>query len=280
MKLRAYFNIFFSVCLVIFLTIFFTGCKKEKQISVYKYYETEGIRIGRITGSVLDLFGSYYICIEDDRNEIITISTTKTLKDFQFIAVVYADAFYPADLLYVIPELPPEIPFQAQTVIPVDMPRRGISFLDEYDRTRYFYISKRESDDSLLLQEFFPLETAAESEEYYFESYESEIPESTIDDIIYTTWAYESGLFVYFFAQSFFVDFGNTSLVNVWGMDEEGHSIIERTGSWNVPENNQLTVTGTGGDTYYFSFYVLNELLTITDRDNDTAVFRRVYPLG
>jgi len=283
-----------EICLALFILMIFTGCKKEKPQAVYRYYETDGVRVGRMyDGTVLDKFSSYYDLIESEREEIIIISVTKSIKNFEFINVIPGiyDHIYPADVLFTAPELTPEIPFQAMTIISTDIPRRGISFIDDNNNIRYFYILKDSEDNSLILKEFFPFEADYHemSEPDYYDSGDeklypdynlADMPRHIADDLIYTTWKHEAGSYVYFFSQSFFVDFGEPSLVNVWGYGENGQSFIEKTASWSVSNGNNLKIYASDGETYNFIFYIEDEVLTIIDKDNDTGRFRKVYPFG
>lgn len=91
--------------------------------------------------------------------ERIMFSANVTVKDFQFIEIGLREEnadiqFYEAAALYMLDELSPEKPLVVTWVEQGSVPHRGISFLDENDTTRYFYISKSGEDDSLLLIEF------------------------------------------------------------------------------------------------------------------------------
>lgn len=109
-----------------------------------------------------EIFGEYNFFEEEHagyETERIMFSTNVTVKDFQFIEIGFREGnadiqFYEAAALYMLDELSPERPLVVTWVEQGSVPHRGISFLDENDTTRYFYISKSGEDDSLLLIEF------------------------------------------------------------------------------------------------------------------------------
>jgi hypothetical protein len=132
------------------------GCNR-KQPDVYEYTETEGIRIGRVKGSILSIFDSYYRFIEYNYNTYIVISVTSTVRNLNFISVSYNyinGTFSAEKILYSLEEIQPETALRIITNITEGTTSRGISYLDENNINRFFYISENSVDGLLSLNEF------------------------------------------------------------------------------------------------------------------------------
>jgi hypothetical protein len=77
------------------------------------------------------------------------------VKDFSFIEVGYSeDKYCEAAALYSVDELLPENRLVVTCLEQGMMPHRGISFLDENNATRYFYLMISGENGSLKLVEF------------------------------------------------------------------------------------------------------------------------------
>ena len=91
--------------------------------------------------------------------ERIILRTNIAAKDFKFIEIGYKGEntniqYYEAAVLYSLDELSPENPLVVTWLEQGTVPHRGLSFVDENNITRYFYIAKSGEDGSLLLIEF------------------------------------------------------------------------------------------------------------------------------
>jgi hypothetical protein len=96
----------------------------------------------------------------DYETERIMFRTNTAVKDFSFIEIGFIEKdtdlkYYKSrSSLYSMNEFLPEKPLVVTWLEQGLMPHRGISFVDENDKTRYFYLSKSGEDNSLLLIEF------------------------------------------------------------------------------------------------------------------------------
>jgi hypothetical protein len=81
--------------------------------------------------------------------------TNAAAKDFKFIEIGYdEDKYFESAVLYSLAELTPEKPFVVTWIEWGALPRRGISFSDENNVTRYFYLARSGENGDLLLAEF------------------------------------------------------------------------------------------------------------------------------
>jgi hypothetical protein len=116
------------------------------------------ILIGRATDEVLNKYGSFYE-YSDNNGERIIIWTDTSLRNFEFISIGFEFvegqiSLFSEKPLYTVNELPPEKPFVLKTLISEGIPSRGISYLNENNIKKYFYISESGMDGSLSLVEF------------------------------------------------------------------------------------------------------------------------------
>ena len=82
-------------------------------------------------------------------------------------------------------------------------------------------------------------------------------------------WEFWSGDMVYFFWESENIEFKSDGTVHNYEDDESG--------KYTAIGGERLRVTSDDGDTYDFQYNIKeNDMLTITDEDRDTAIFRRV----
>ena len=103
----------------------------------------------------------YYLGYEPEPQKIM-FSTNVVAKDFKFLAIAWREGnqyanFYETTELYSLDELSPEKPLVATWLNLGTMPHRGISFVDENNITRYFYITLNQADNGnepILLVEF------------------------------------------------------------------------------------------------------------------------------
>ena len=117
------------------------------------------VRIERVTDKVLNSFDSFYEYSDSDYGEKIIIWTTEIRKNFDFISVGAEftgeqSSFFAEDILYSIKELSTQKALVIKMLISEGIPSRGISFLDEDNTKRYFYISESGFDGSLSMVEF------------------------------------------------------------------------------------------------------------------------------
>ena len=119
------------------------------------------VSVDLATDEILSKYDSYaeFIEFEDDGYQKIVFTTNIPVKDFRFIAVDYKEentniVFFESEVLFSLKELTPEEPFVVTWMEWGSTPHRGISFIDETDATRYFYIAMSGEDGSLLLVEF------------------------------------------------------------------------------------------------------------------------------
>jgi hypothetical protein len=100
--------------------------------------------IERATSGLLNRFGSPYEYTDaENSGERFVIWTETPLKDFSFVAVYYdpeEDYWAVLNLLFKINEFLPGRGFILNTYIGEGIPTRGISFIDENNRTRFFAI--------------------------------------------------------------------------------------------------------------------------------------------
>jgi len=119
------------------------------------------VSVDYATDELLSKYNSFneFVEFEDEGYQRIIFTTSIAVKDFRFIEVGFKDedkkvAFFENDVLYSMAELSPEKPFVVTWMEWGTIPHRGISFVDETNTTRYFYISMSGKDGSLLLVEF------------------------------------------------------------------------------------------------------------------------------
>jgi hypothetical protein len=158
--------------IIIFILVFsFAGCKKktddtsasESDPSLTTNTQVSGlpptVSIGRATDEILNKYSSFYEYSENGNGEKILIWTDITIKNFEFISVGFEIeegqfSLFSEKTLYSINELPPEKPFTVRMFVSEGIPSRGISYPDENNIGRFFYISESGKDGSLSLVEF------------------------------------------------------------------------------------------------------------------------------
>ena len=109
-----------------------------------------------------EISGEYHFAEESDEFGILSrvmFTTNTAAKNFKFIVVGYREygdeiKFFEEDVLYSLDELTPEKPLVVMWLEQGTIPQRGISFTDENNNTRYFYLSQSGNDGSLFLAEF------------------------------------------------------------------------------------------------------------------------------
>lgn len=119
------------------------------------------VSVDYTTDELLSKYDSFteFIEFEDEGFQKIIFTTNIAVKDFRFIEVGYKDndmnvTFFENEALYSLEELSPAKPFAVTWMEQGTIPHRGISFIDETDTTRYFYITMSGEDGALLLVEF------------------------------------------------------------------------------------------------------------------------------
>lgn len=119
------------------------------------------VSVDYATDEVLSGYGSFTEFVEDEGEiaQKIVFTTNVEAKGFKYIEVGYRDdgvniVFFENKVLFSPGELSPKKPFAATWMERGAIPHRGISFIDETDTARYFYIAMSGEDGSLLLVEF------------------------------------------------------------------------------------------------------------------------------
>lgn len=80
-------------------------------------------------------------------------------------------------------------------------------------------------------------------------------------------WTYISGEWIWFFGNSWIIEFKSNGTAISYGEFE--------TGNWSVIDNRQLRVAASYGEIYYFTFEIIGNILIIIDEDEDVGVWRR-----
>lgn len=117
------------------------------------------INVDYMTDELLNKYNSFDEFIEDESLPRIIFTTNITVKDFKFIEIDFRDGdedftFFESKVLSSLEELSPEKPFVVTWMEQGTIPHRGISFIDETDTTRYFYIAMSGKDGSIFIDEF------------------------------------------------------------------------------------------------------------------------------
>jgi hypothetical protein len=117
------------------------------------------VLIGRAADDILNKYSSFYE-YTDSNGEKIIIWTDITLRNFDFISIGFDFVggniiLFPEKTLYTVSELPPEKPFVVKMFVSESIPSLGISYFDEKNIKKYFYISESGKDGSLSLVEFY-----------------------------------------------------------------------------------------------------------------------------
>jgi len=119
------------------------------------------VSVDYATDELLSKYDSFdeFVEFEDEGYQKIVFTTAIAVKDFRFIEVGYKDenmnvTFFENKGLYSLEELSPEKPFVVTWMEWGSIPHRGISFVDETNTTRYFYIAMSGENASLHLVEF------------------------------------------------------------------------------------------------------------------------------
>lgn len=119
------------------------------------------ISIDVLKDELLDKYASFeeFIEFDDEGFQRIIITTNVLVKDFKFIEIGFEErdsniVLLEDKVLYSLEELSPEKPFLVTWMDQGTIPHRGISFVDESNEVRNFYITMSGEDGSLLLIEF------------------------------------------------------------------------------------------------------------------------------
>ena len=154
MKIKIGFFGFLAMCMLIWVTLVFSGCRKDRQAVYNGESVSPTIMIRPATDGLLNIFDSYYEYNDDNNGERIAIWAEFTLRNLNFISVGFEDSLFAENTLYAIYELQPKQAFVIKTFISEGIPTCGISYLDENNEIKYFYISESGLDGSLSLVEF------------------------------------------------------------------------------------------------------------------------------
>lgn len=156
--------------LMLAFAMLFSGCTNsstpdsdmpESTDPIVSETEDVSLRVDYATDELLSKYDSFeeFVEFKDEDYQKIVFTTNITVKDFKFIEVAYKEedsniSFFENKVLYSLDELSPEKPFIVTWMEQGAIPHRGISFVDETNTTRYFYIAMSGKDGSLLLVEF------------------------------------------------------------------------------------------------------------------------------
>ena len=161
-----------NIIIVIFiLALLLVGCKKktttdgasESSATLTPVIQPEisakaapTVLIGRATDEILNKFSSFYEY--GDNGEKIIIWTDIAIINFEFISIGFEIVegqflLFPENTLYTVNELLPEKPFVVKMLVSEGIPSSGISYPDEKNIKKYFYISESGKDGSLSLNE-------------------------------------------------------------------------------------------------------------------------------
>jgi len=88
-----------------------------------------------------------------------------------------------------------------------------------------------------------------------------------LEDQIVGRWELVSGDWIYFFRDTDVIDFYDDGTVIA--------RYLDTLGEWAISESNELVVTDRHGDDDFFAVMIDGNRLTITDGDNDSAVYAR-----
>jgi len=122
---------------------------------------TQFLKIERTTEGQQEQLSVYHEFRElGNLGTAFVISSNITLKDLNFISIRYdynTGFEYVEQVIFSIPgsDLSPDSAFVVNSDI-IEIPSRAISFLDENNVKRYFYISENQDNSSLSLTEFHP----------------------------------------------------------------------------------------------------------------------------
>jgi hypothetical protein len=118
------------------------------------------LQINYATDNITDLYESFHEFVHAEEGEWLIITTDINIKDFNYIKIGHRftddkAVFFVENIEYNLDELIPEKPFLVKTYSSYGtIPHFGISFLDNSNELRYFYISESGKDGSLSLVQF------------------------------------------------------------------------------------------------------------------------------
>lgn len=122
---------------------------------------TDPVNVDYVTDDLLSKYSSYneFTEFEEEGYQKIVFLADNSVRDFRFIQIGYEDEaaniyFFESKELYSLPELSPEKPLVVTWMQAGTIPHRGITFVDEENISRYFYITMSGEDGSLRLVEF------------------------------------------------------------------------------------------------------------------------------
>jgi hypothetical protein len=134
------------------------SCKKEKHNGINNTVDDGAFavpQIGIATDELIKKFNAWLFEYNDDSGDRIVLWTDIVRKDFEFISLGYEDSLFVEDIIYSFNEWPPQEAIHLQINVSEGIPTFGISFLDNNNIKRYYYIGKSGIDGALSLNEFF-----------------------------------------------------------------------------------------------------------------------------
>ena len=179
MKVKFSFPAFLVMGALVFSTLAVAGCGKEKQAAGR---ETEDIPAETVEKTdsggakssppvhigLQDEVPQKFDCLyeyNDDSGKKMVLWTDVPRKNFEFLSIGFDESLFAESIIYSSTDWPPEKALFIQMSVPEGIPNIGISFLDENNIKRYFYISESGADGSLSLVEFQPTAAAKSRED-------------------------------------------------------------------------------------------------------------------
>ncbi|MDL2313509.1 hypothetical protein LJC36_00845 [Desulfovibrio sp. OttesenSCG-928-C14] len=116
------------------------------------------VNVEVVTGPDLNRYSSYYEFMEFKENgyQKIVFQAAASLKEFKFIEISRNDKGMPVKghALYSLDELKHDKPFVVTWMEQGSLPHRGVTFIDENNETRCFFIGLHGGDGSVVLSEY------------------------------------------------------------------------------------------------------------------------------
>jgi len=127
----------------------------------YSYPSIQRVQVNVVatTNTIFsELASKYSEYIDDKSGQWLFFTSNTYIEDFWFIDIGYFEdsgALYVPRILYKC-QLSPDLPFLVITIVSSGIPQRGISYIDEYNTRKYFFIAEDGIDGSIYLVQFFP----------------------------------------------------------------------------------------------------------------------------
>ncbi|MDL2216920.1 hypothetical protein LJB81_04250 [Desulfovibrio sp. OttesenSCG-928-M14] len=120
--------------------------------------ENSFVSVEAVTGDMLNRYDSYHEFMEFKEKDYqkVVFQAAVPLKKFQFIEIIRNDKGMPVKggALYSLNELKPDKPFVVTWMEQGSLPHRGITFIDDNNEIRCFFINLHGADGSIVLSEY------------------------------------------------------------------------------------------------------------------------------